>query len=417
MTSTTLSDLSDLYRDLHAHPELSFQEVRTAGIVADRLEAMGYEVTRGVGGTGVVGLLRNGDGPTVLCRADMDALPLVEDTGLAYASTARGVDNLGNDVGITHACGHDMHVVWLLGAAQELIDNRDAWSGTLQLVFQPAEELGAGAKAMVDDDFFARFGTPDVTLGQHTAPAPIGWILHRSGPAMAAADSLLIELHGRGGHGSSPQHTIDPAILAASVIMRLQTIVSREVDPAQTAVVTVGSVKVGTKNNVIADNAELGLSIRTYSDAVRDQVLKAVTRVVEGECTASGCTTPPTIDHPESLPLLVNDPTATALIVDAMRSHFGVDKVVETPPITGSEDFSHFATAAKCPCVFWFVGVTDPDLISQALAQGRFAQDVPYNHSPRFAPTPEPSIEIGVQAMVQAAKCWFTSSNGGQTNS
>lgn len=402
-----LDDLRALYEDLHANPELSFAEHRTAGIIADRLEALGYEVTRGVGRTGVVGVLDNGPGPVVLCRADMDALPVTEDTGLPYASTARGIDPDGNEVGVTHACGHDMHVTWLLGAAHELITRRAEWSGRLLLVFQPAEERGAGAQAMIADDFFDRFGTPDVTLGQHTAPAPVGWIMQRSGPAMAAADAIHVTLHGRGGHGSSPQHTIDPAVLAASVIMRLQTIVSREVDPTQTAVVTTGLVQVGTKENIIADDAHLGLSVRTYSPFVRDQVLAAINRIVEGECAAAGCTVPPTIEIIDSLPLLTNDPAGTDRTRAAFVEHFGVEAVVESPVVTGSEDFGHFGTAAGCPVVFWFVGVTDPDVVSKALANGTFAEDVPYNHSPRFAPVPDPSIRIGIEAMTQAALTWL----------
>lgn len=407
LVAAPLDDLRALYEDLHANPELSFNEFRTSGIVADRLEALGYDVTRGVGETGVVAVLRNGDGPTVLCRADMDALPVVEATDLPYASVARGVDPEGNDVGVTHACGHDMHVTWLLGTAHEMMARRGDWSGTLQLVFQPAEELGAGAQSMVEDNFLTRFGTPDVTLGQHTAPAPAGWILQRSGPAMAGADSLRVVLHGRGGHGSSPQHTIDPAVLAASVIMRLQTIVSREVDPSQTAVVTVGSVSVGTKANVIADDAVLGLSVRTYSDFVRQQILDAIERIVRGECMAAGCTEEPEIILQESLPLLANDPEAIGRVARALTAHFGEGAVVESPVVTGSEDFGYFSAAAGCPCAFWFVGVTDPELIAQALASGTYAEDIAYNHSPRFAPMPDPSIRIGIEAMTHAALAWL----------
>ncbi len=407
LTAAPLDDLRALYEDLHANPELSFAEHRTAGIVADRLEVLGYEVTRGVGRTGVVGILDNGDGPTVLCRADMDALPVVERTDLPYASVARGVDPNGNEVGVAHACGHDMHVTWLLGAAHELMARRDEWSGRLQLVFQPAEELGAGAQAMVEDNFIERFGTPDVTLGQHTAPAPAGWLLQRSGPAMAAADMLIVTLHGRGGHGSSPHLTIDPAVLAASVITRLQTIVSREVDPTETAVVTVGSVQVGNKANVIADDAVLGLSVRTYSEFIRQQVLDAIRRVIEGECATAGCTEPPEIDHQEALPLLSNDPDAIRRVEDAFRAHFGDDAVVESPMVTGSEDFGHFATAAGAPCAFWFVGVNDPERVAKALAEGRYAEDIPYNHSPRFAPDPDVSLHIGIEAMTEAALAWL----------
>lgn len=407
LTAAPLAELRALYEDLHANPELSFQEHRTAGIVADRLETLGYTVTRNVGRTGVVGVLENGDGPTVLCRADMDALPVTEETGLPYASTARGIDPDGHDVGVAHACGHDLHVTWLLGAAEELLSRRSEWSGRLLVVFQPAEEIGAGAQAMVDDDFFARFGTPDVTLGQHTAPAPAGWILQRSGPAMASADLVRVTLHGRGGHGSTPQFTIDPAVLAASVILRLQTITSREVDPLETAVVTVGSVRVGTKANVIGDDAELALSIRTYSDFVRTQVMDAIERIVKGECVTAGCTQDPEIVYEESLPLLSNDAEAIGRVASALTAHFGEGAVVESPRITGSEDFGHFATAAGCPCAFWFVGVTDPDKVSKALAEGRYAEDIPYNHSPRFAPDADLALGVGIEAMTEAALAWL----------
>lgn len=406
-TVAPLAELRALYEDLHAHPELSFQEHRTAGIVADRLESLGYTVTRGVGRTGVVGLLDNGEGPTVLCRADMDALPVTEETDLPYASTARGVDSDGNEVGVAHACGHDLHVTWLLGAAEALVARRSEWSGRLQVVFQPAEEIGAGAQAMVDDDFFARFGTPDVTLGQHTAPAPAGWIMQRPGPAMATADMVRVVLHGRGGHGSSPQFTVDPAVLAASVILRLQTIVSREIDPLETAVVTVGSVRVGTKANVISDDAELRLSIRTYSDFVRSTILAAIERIVKGECVTAGCTVEPEIEVLESLPLLSNDAEAIGRVATALTAHFGDGAVVEAPRVTGSEDFGAFAAAAGCPSAFWFVGVTDPDTVSEALAAGRYAEDIPYNHSPRFAPDADLSLGIGIEAMTEAALAWL----------
>lgn len=407
LTAAPLAELQALYEDLHANPELSFQEHRTAGIVADRLESLGYTVTRNVGRTGVVGILDNGDGPTVLCRADMDALPVTEETGLAYASSARGVDPDGNDVGVAHACGHDLHVTWLLGAAAELVARRSEWSGRVQLVFQPAEELGAGAQAMIDDDFFERFGTPEVTLGQHTAPAPAGWILQRSGPAMASADMLRVTLHGRGGHGSTPHLTIDPAVLAASVILKLQTIVSREIDPIQPAVVTVGSVRVGTKANVIGDDAELTLSVRTYDEQVRATILAAIERIVNGECAAAGCTVLPEIDHQESLPVLHNDPEAIGRVAGALGAHFGEDAVIESPQITGSEDFGTFSTAAGCPNAFWFVGVTDPAKIKAALASGNYAEEIAYNHSPRFAPDAEMSLGIGIEAMTEAALAWL----------
>lgn len=402
-----LPDLRELYEDLHAHPELSFQEHRTAGILADRLRALGYEVTTDVGRTGVVATLANGDGPTVLLRADIDALPVLEDTGLSYASTARGVDPDGRDVPVAHACGHDMHATWLIGTATLLADHRDAWSGTVMLIVQPAEELGAGALAMLDDGLYERFGTPVVALGQHAAPAPSGWVLHRAGPMMAASDSIEVTLHGRGGHGSAPQNTIDPAVLAASTVMRLQTIVSREVDPSETAVLTVGRLAVGTKENIIADRAELGISLRTFQPHVRDQVIAAVHRIVEGECQTAGCARKPEIEMGYTLPVVDNDAEATATVAAAFTEHFGPDRAMPGPVATGSEDFGHFGSRAGIPSVFWFVGVTDPELVRRAFENGTFAEDVPYNHSPHFAPVQDPSIQTGIEALVTAALCWL----------
>lgn len=393
-----LPDLRELYEDLHAHPELSFQEHRTAGIVADRLRALGYEVTTEVGRTGVVATMENGPGPTVLLRADIDALPVTEATGLDYASTVEGV---------AHACGHDMHAAWLVGAATVLADHRDGWSGSLLLVVQPAEELGAGARAMLDDGLFERFGTPDIALGQHTAPAPAGWVLHRAGPMMAASDALEVVLHGRGGHGSAPHTTVDPAVLAASTVMRLQTIVSREIDPAETAVVTVGRLHVGTKENVIADRAELGLSVRTFQPHVRAKVLESITRIVEAECQAAGCVRKPDISEGHSLPVVDNDAEATGRIAAAFAEHFGPERSLPGPTATGSEDFGFFGEAAGVPSVFWFVGVSDPEMVRRAFAEDRFAEDVPYNHSPRFAPVQDPSLATGVEALVTAALVWL----------
>lgn len=402
-----LPGLSALYEDLHAHPELSFQEHRTAGILAERLEALGYDVTVDVGRTGVVATMGNGDGPTVLLRADIDALPVEEDTGLAYASTVTATGLDGTRVPVAHACGHDMHSAWLIGVATLLAGDRSAWSGTVMLVVQPAEELGAGARAMVDDGLFERFGTPDVALGQHTAPAPAGWVLHRAGPMMAASDALQVVLHGRGGHGSSPHTTVDPVVLAASTVMRLQTVVSRELDPAQTAVVTVGRLQAGTKENIIADRAELGLSVRTFEPIVRAQVLDAITRIVEGEAQTAGSPRPPEITTGYTLPVVNNDAQATATVADAFLAHFGPERSLDGPIATGSEDFGIFGDRGGFPYVFWFVGTTDPDLFARAWEAGRVAEDVPYNHSPHFAPVQDPSLSTGVEAMVTAALCWL----------
>ena len=404
-------DLAELYRDLHRNPELSFQESRTAGIVADALSSWGYEVATGVGRTGVVGRLRNGDGPTVLLRADMDALPVEEKTGLEYASAARGVDPEGIDVPVMHACGHDMHVTCLLGAAERLVAERDSWAGTLMLVFQPAEELGTGAEAMVADGLYERFGRPDIVLGQHVAPLPAGLLGLHPGPAFAAFDALKVTLHGRGGHGSRPETCVDPVVLAASVVMRLQGIVSREVAGGETAVVTVGTMRAGTKVNIIPDSAELQLSIRSFDPHVRQRVLAAVERIVNGEAQASGAERMPDIEAMESFPALVNDPTACTRTLDGFTAVLGAGRVVDPGPVTGSEDVGVLATAAGVPCVYWILGGADPAAFSGTAdleSVTRLIASLPSNHSPLYAPVLEPTISTGVAALVAAARTWLS---------
>jgi amidohydrolase len=283
-----LPDLETLYKDIHSHPELSMQETRTAGIAAKRLKDAGYEVTTDVGKTGVVGLLRNGDGPTVMLRADMDALPVKEETGLPYASAVTMKDAEGNTVPVMHACGHDMHVTWLVGATTLFAKERDTWRGTLMVIFQPAEETAQGAQAMIDDKLFSRFPKPDVVLGQHVMVGPAGAIGGRSGVITSAADSFQIRMFGRGAHGSMPQASIDPVVMAAATVLRLQTIVSREIAPNDAAVVTIGSLQAGTKENVIPDEAIIKLNVRTYDEGVRKHVLAAIKRIVNAEAEASG---------------------------------------------------------------------------------------------------------------------------------
>ena len=308
-------DLEALYRDLHSHPELSFAEHRTAGIVAEQLTALGLDVVTGIGRTGVVGVLPNGDGPTVLLRADMDALPVLEDTGLAWASTQTAVDEAGTTVPVMHACGHDIHITCLLGAVEALTPSPASdWSGTLVALFQPGEEHGGGAQVMVDDGLYEKVPTPDVVLGQHVTPLPSGMLGAHSGPAMAAVDTMEVTLHGRGGHGSRPETTIDPVVMAAATVMRLQTVVSREIAPQDTAVVTVGSLHAGSANNIIAPEATLGISIRSFNEEVRERVLGAVDRIVRAEADASGATEPPTVQFGERYPVTVNDPDATARV-------------------------------------------------------------------------------------------------------
>ncbi|GGS73205.1 putative amidohydrolase [Streptomyces tanashiensis] len=408
-----LPGLRAVYEDLHAHPELSFQEFRTAGIVADRLRQQGWDVTEGVGGTGVVGVLANGEGPVVLLRADMDGLPVQERTGLPYASRATAVDGDGDEVPVMHACGHDMHVTCLLGATAQLAGARGEWRGTVVAVFQPAEEVG-GAPAMIEDGFLERFPRADICLGQHVAPAPAGFVGTRPGPVMAASDSLRVRLFGRGGHGSTPESTIDPVVMAAAVVMRLQTIVSRETGAAQTAVVTVGSLHAGTKENIIPDSADLRINIRSTAPAVRERVLTAVQRIVRAEAAASGAPKEPEITGLNSFPVTVNDERATGTVMTAIAEALGQERVFTLPQtLTGSEDFGVFGTALGVPSVFWHFGGADPalfrDIDPEALLTDGLPETVPANHSPHFAPVPDPTIGIGVTTLLAAAAPWLCS--------
>src|SRR5215469_14922249 len=307
-----LPDLEALYKDVHSHPELSMQEMRTAGLAAERLRAAGYEVTRGVGKTGVVGVLRNGDGPTVMLRADMDALPVEEATGLPYASRSTATNREGKTVPVSHMCGHDMHVTWLAGATKLLAEARSTWHGTLMAVFQPAEETAEGAQAMIDDGLFKRFAKPDVVLGQHVMVGPSGTVAGRAGAITSAADSLQIRLFGRGAHGSMPQASIDPVVMAASTVLRLQTIVSRELAAAEAAVLTVGVLQAGTKENVIPDEAIIKLNVRTFDAGVRSRVLAAIERIANAEAAASGAPRPPEITTIDRYPLNMNNQEATS---------------------------------------------------------------------------------------------------------
>lgn len=387
--------MADFYRDLHEHPELSEHEHRTAERIAQALVPLGYEVTTGVGGTGVVALLHKGDGPTVMLRADMDALPVEEKTGLPYASKVPGV---------MHACGHDMHVTCLVGAARELVE--DQWSGTLMLVFQPAEEIAKGARAMVADGLFDRFGKPDIVLGQHVGPLPAGMLGYGTGPIMAGADSVQVTLHGRGGHGSRPETTVDPILMAANVVTRLQGIVSREVPPGETAVVTVGRLHAGTKDNIIPDSAELGINMRTYTKQTHDLVRGAIERIIRAEAAASGAPKDPEFDWNDSAPVLVSDPAATTKTVAEFTQKFGADKVMTMPLITGSEDVGIFGEAAGVPTVFWFWGGLEFEVVVEAFQRGGL-EALPSNHSSVFAPVLEPTLTTGVQALRVAALTWL----------
>ena len=399
--------LVELYQDLHRHPELGFQEHRTASVVAGRLSDLGVEVTTGVATTGVVGLVRNGAGPTALLRADMDALPVREETGLDYASTDTATDDRQRTVPVDHACGHDLHTTCLLGAARELVADRDGWSGTLLLVFQPAEELGAGAQAMVDDGLYDRFPTPDVVLGQHVAPLPAGMIAGHPGAAYAGSDSLRVRILGQGAHGSMPQNSIDPVVMAADAILRLQAIVSREVAATDVVVLTVGSVRAGDAANVIPDEAELQLNIRTYDAGVREHVLGAVRRVLDGVAAAAGAPRPPEITEIERFPVVVNDHDALARTLEEFRGWLGPDRVVDPGAGAGSEDVGVLATSAGAPLSYWLLGGSDPALFTTGGLDDPALRTIPSNHSPRYAPVADPTLGLGVEALVRATRTWL----------
>lgn len=404
---TLLPELEAIYTDLHAHPELSLQETRTARIAADRLRAAGFETTAGVGKTGVVGLLRNGEGPTVMLRADMDALPVLEATGLPYASTVTTKDREGKTTPVMHACGHDMHVTWLIGATNLLARARDVWRGTLLAVFQPAEETAEGAQAMINDGLFERFPKPDVVLGQHVMSSPAGEIGWRAGVVTSAADSLQIRLFGRGAHGSMPEASIDPVVMAAATVRRLQTIVSRELAAAEAAIVTIGALQAGTKENVIPDEAIIKLNVRTFDEAVRKRVLAAIERIVNAEAAASGAVRPPEITPLDRYSPVRNDDEATRRVVAAFQGHFAAGQVHETKPTSASEDFGCFGSQWHAPAVFWFVGGIDAGVYAKATEAGRIGE-IPTNHNPRFAPVIQPTLRSGVEAMVVAAQAWLS---------
>ncbi|MGX4687763.1 amidohydrolase [Streptomyces sp. JNUCC 63] len=396
------SDLERVYEDLHAHPELSHQEHRTAGKAAERLRSWGYQVHEGVGGTGVVGVLANGDGPVVLLRADMDALPVKENTGLPYASTVTAQDASGATVPVAHACGHDVHVTCLLGAARLMAASERAWAGTLIALFQPGEETGDGARGMVEDGLADLIPKPDVALAQHVLPFPAGHVGTRAGSFLSAADSLTVTLHGRGAHGSAPQAAVDPVVMAAMTVVRLQTIVSRELAATTPAVVTVGAINSGTTGNVIPDTAEIQLNVRTYDDATRKRVLDSVRRIVRAECEASGATAEPDFKETSRFPPTVNDDGVTTRIAGAFSSYFG-DRHGTSDLMSASEDFSDVPRALGTPFTYWGIGGIDPDTYRAAVERGTVDQDVPVNHSPRFAPVRRSALDTGVRALVVAA--------------
>ncbi|MGJ5892571.1 amidohydrolase [Streptomyces sp. V2] len=386
--------LEEFYRDLHRHPELAFAEHRTAAKLAGRLKGAGYEVTEGVGGTGVVGVLRNGDGPVVWLRADMDALPVREATGLPYASTVDGV---------MHACGHDLHVTWLVAAAEVLAAGRDGWAGTVVVIGQPGEEAGSGAAAMVADGLHERFPRPDAVFGQHAAPGPVGFYPHTPGLTMSASDDIDVVVHGVGGHGSRPESTVDPVVIGSYIVTRLQTVVAREIAASESAVLTVGAFQAGATHNIIPAEARLALNLRTQNPRTRDKALEAIRRIVNSECDAAGCPQAPEIEVVSSYPVTVNDAALDQRVAEAHRQLFGEHTVFDFGPVMGSEDFSELAPEGV-PYDYWYVTTTPADVWAAAEGEElreKFA-NVPGNHSPLFAPDLS-ALLPGTQTLVSAA--------------
>jgi hippurate hydrolase len=399
------ASLGKLYFHCHAHPELSFREEKTAERLAEELKALGIEVTTRVGGHGVVGVLRNGAGLTVLIRTDLDALPVKEQTGLPYASTVRATNDLGVEVDVMHACGHDIHITSLVGTARLLTQLKDRWSGTLVFIGQPAEERGAGARAMLKDGLFTRFPKPDYCLALHvSSDMPAGTLGVVEGFVLANVDSVDISVRGAGGHGAWPHKTKDPIVLAAQTIMVLQTIVSRETDPLESAVVTVGSIHGGTKHNIIPDDVELQLTVRSFSDQVRANTLAAIKRIVRGQALSAGIPEErlPTvkIDESEFTPATYNHPELARRLGGVFKGIFGDKHVVTRKPVMGGEDFSEYGrTADKIPiCIFW-LGSVEPERVAESERTGK---PLPALHSNLFRPVPEPTIKTGVTAMTAA---------------
>nr|WP_242607278.1 amidohydrolase [Comamonas thiooxydans] len=390
--------LDTLYKDLHAHPELGFAETRTAARLAKELRSLGFEVTEQVGKTGVVALLRNGTGPTVMVRTDMDALPMEEKTGLSYASRAKTTWN-GRETFVAHSCGHDVHMAAWVGVARTLSALKSQWRGTLMLVAQPAEETGAGARAMLADGLFTRFPKPDVALALHTDPRPIGTVSYAVGPMTSAANEVQITFKGRGGHGSAPHKALDPVMIAARFIVDVQSVVSRDKDPMEFGVVTIGAMQAGSSGNIIPDRVVLRGTIRSYAPAVRAQLLDGVRRVALASAAAAGAPEPD-ISLPDTSSATVNNPAVVAKVESVLKAALGADNVARTPPLTTSEDFAEYG-AEGVPSMFFLVGVTDPQEVAASQRPG--GKPLVFNHSPQFAPLPEPSIKTGVKAMSLAA--------------
>jgi hippurate hydrolase len=393
---TVYPDAHALYLDLHEHPELSNHETQTAEKLAAHLRSA-YDVTEHVGGTGVVAILKNGSGPTIMLRTELDALPVEEKTGLPYASKVHMKDDAGRDVPVMHACGHDLHMAAILGTAEIMAHSKNTWHGTLMLVGQPAEEGFGGAKVMINDGLFTRFPKPDVAVALHVGNTfPAGIVGVTPGVYNTNADSIRITIYGKGGHGASPNTTIDPIVIAARTILSLQSIVSREVKPGEMAIVTVGYIRAGTKNNIIPDQAEMGLTVRTYKQDVRKQILAAITRITKGEAAAAGAPREPLIDRYQGDDSVYNDPALAQRLRAPLEAALGKDNVVIAEPITTSEDFSYYVEEGV-PGFYFSLGGADPGKFAAAKAAGN---PLPSNHSPLFAPDLGPALHTGIAAEV-----------------
>ncbi len=386
-----------LYLDVHQNPELSSHEVHTAAKLAERLRSLGYDVTEHVGGTGIVALLKNGTGPTVMLRTELDALPVEEKTALPYASKVRTTDDSGREVPVMHACGHDLHMASLVGTAAIMAKSKDSWHGTLMLIGQPAEETISGAKAMLADGLFKRFSKPDVGVALHVSNAlPAGQVGITPGIYNTNGDSLRITIYGKGGHGAAPHTTIDPIVIAARTILALQTIASREVKPGEMAIVTVGYIHAGTKNNIIPDQAELGLTVRTYKTDIRKQILAAIARITKAEAEAAGAPREPLVERYEGTDAVYNDPALAGRLRAPLEAALGKENVIATGPITPSEDYAYFIEQG-IPSLYFSLGGADPEKLAQAVTAGT---QLPSNHSPLFAPDAEPALRTGIAAEV-----------------
>jgi len=385
------------YLDVHQNPELSSHETHTAAKLASALRSLGFDVTEHVGGTGIVAILKNGPGPTIMLRTELDALPVEEKTGLAYASKVRAQDDSGRDVPVMHACGHDLHMAALLGTAAVMAHSKDTWHGTVMLIGQPAEETISGAKKMIGDGLLTRFPKPDVGVAMHVGNEfPAGKVAVAFGYTHASADSLRITIYGKGGHGASPQNTIDPIVIAARTVLSLQTIVSREVKPGDAAVVTVGYIQAGTKNNIIPDQVELGLTIRTYKPEVRKQVLAAVARITKAEADAAGAQREPLIEQYETTDAVYNDPALARRLRSTLEAALSKDNVATDEPMMVSEDYAYFIEQG-IPSFYFALGGADPQKYAEAKITGT---KLPVNHSSLFAPDVDPALRTGITAEI-----------------